>query len=50
MYSWQMTGAPSWDYEQTEHPCPQCGQGLLRVDISTMLACSNNDHGPYFLV
>lgn len=37
-------------YSVTEHPCPACGQGLLRVEPSSMLVCSNKDTDPLFLV
>lgn len=37
-------------YTLTEHKCPACGQPLTKVDTSTMLVCTDEDHGPYFLV
>jgi hypothetical protein len=37
-----------FEYLPTEHPCPECGQGLTRVVPSTMLVCVQ-EHGPYFL-
>lgn len=39
-----------FEYVETEHPCPACGQGLLQVVPSTMLVCSNKDTDPLFLV
>jgi hypothetical protein len=38
-----------FEYVDTEHPCPVCGQGLRRVVPSSMLVCINTEHGPYFL-
>lgn len=40
---------PLFTYKETEHPCPACGQPLTKVDVSTMLVCTQ-EHGPYFLV
>lgn len=47
MNSWERF---DFTYTLTEHPCPTCGQGLLRVDSSRMLVCSNKDTDPLFLV
>lgn len=41
---------PPFTYRKTEHKCPECGQHLTKVDVSTMLVCDEKDHGPYFLV
>lgn len=48
MLPWQ-EGFPSFTYEPTEHPCPECGRLLTKVDVSSMLICNEN-HGPYFLI
>lgn len=40
---------PPFTYTTTEHECPECKTLLTRVDVSTMLTCSEG-HGPYFLV
>jgi predicted RNA-binding Zn-ribbon protein involved in translation (DUF1610 family) len=37
-----------FEYHPTEHECPECGQSLTQVDVSTMLVCVEG-HGPYFL-
>jgi hypothetical protein len=47
-YSWQAL-EPEFEYEATEHPCPECGLPLTRVVDSGMLFCIEQ-HGPFFLV
>lgn len=41
--------ADDFDYQDTEHPCPSCGQALTLVSPSAMLVCINTEHGPYYL-
>lgn len=43
-------GSDEFEYVETEHPCPTCGQGLLLVTPSRMLVCSNKDTDPLFLI
>jgi hypothetical protein len=38
-----------WEYSETDYDCPDCGEDLVKVDVSTMLKCFNG-HGPYFIV